>query len=949
MTGSRRRPWWPHERSPATRASLPAPPSATTPSEAGVPAEDEQSVRGRGQWVIDSVVFGSVVQVSDTVGNVSISVGSEHALYRVASFPLGRPQLTVEQAHARPARLLQARYAVVDFTGRRAALERLADWRNSPERVSVLLLHGTGGQGKTRLAAEFARASHERGWQVLQARHASDPAPITESPGAGPAPDRPRDGRHGAGVLMVADYAERWPVTDLREMLTDATRQGRRPARVLLIARPAGIWWQTLANRLDRLELPAADLLLRPLADEPDISPEGLFTTARDCFATALDVPRACRLPPPETLRQDPMFQQVLAVHMAALATVDNHRQHPGDATARLDSPARVSGYLLLRERDHWQTLHDNGLITTPVDTLAHAAYTAALTHALPHDDGRAALARIGACAASAANQVLIDHAVAYPSTSDHTDTVLEPLYPDQLAEDFLALTTPGHQSDDYTPDPWAVHAPQRLLAGPPAPGASTATTGSAWTRTALNVLIAAADRWPHLTTTQLTPLLTDHPELMLHAGGAALAALSDLDHLGLDVLQPVETLLPENPHTDLDSGAAALTARLAPHRLAATYDPAEHARTYNHLAIRQSRAGLHEQALQSGHQMLKICRRLAEEDPAHEPDLAASLTNIGRDLSKVGRWEEALPPSEEAVQIFRRLAEEDPAAYTPDLATSLANHGVRLSEVGRWQEALEAEQQAVELRRRLTLVNPAAHEPDLAASLQNLGVRLAQAGRPEEALPLIEEAVQIFRRLAEADPAAHEPDLAASLHDVGICLSDMGWRTEKDAEHGVFLRKVSRPEDALAATEQAVEIRQRLARINPAAYESDLAVSLSSLGERLAEAGRQEEGLQAQEQAAGIQRRMAQANPAAYESDLAVSLFSIGRGLRLAGRWEEALQAIGESVEIFGRLDEELPAVFRGNLNVALFGLASVLDRLGRAEEAHKTRGRIDVSDLRQ
>ncbi|MEX5636513.1 tetratricopeptide repeat protein [Parafrankia sp. FMc2] len=48
--------------------------------------------------------------------------------------------------------------------------------------------------------------------------------------------------------------------------------------------------------------------------------------------------------------------------------------------------------------------------------------------------------------------------------------------------------------------------------------------------------------------------------------------------------------------------------------------------------------------------------------------------------------------------------------------------------------------------------------------SLNNLGVLLASLGRPGEALTATEQAVEIRRRLAAAHPAVFEADLSASL-----------------------------------------------------------------------------------------------------------------------------------------------------------------------------------------
>jgi hypothetical protein len=99
-----------------------------------------------------------------------------------------------------PSRLLGARGQVVPFVGRETELRRLRDWRDSDrDRLSVLLLHGPGGQGKTRLAYEFAEQSRSRRWKVVQAGASS-----SDSGSAGVAET------DTAGVLLIVDYADRW-------------------------------------------------------------------------------------------------------------------------------------------------------------------------------------------------------------------------------------------------------------------------------------------------------------------------------------------------------------------------------------------------------------------------------------------------------------------------------------------------------------------------------------------------------------------------------------------------------------------------------------------------------------------------------------------------------------------------------------------------------------------
>src|ERR1022692_735160 len=100
----------------------------------------------------------------------------------------------------------------------------------------------------------------------------------------------------------------------------------------------------------------------------------------------------------------------------------------------------------------------------------------------------------------AAAPTALNDHATCYPSSGIDPDTALEPLYPDRLGEDFLALTTPGHSQPDYIPDLWAQDAPARLLAAP----REVPQTDLAFIRPALITLIETARRWPHVAVGQL-------------------------------------------------------------------------------------------------------------------------------------------------------------------------------------------------------------------------------------------------------------------------------------------------------------------------------------------------------------------------------------------------------------------------------------------------------------
>lgn len=268
--------------------------------------------------------------------------------YRVEPFPLGRPTAPAPGLARVPSRLLTARHQVVPFFPR-PELELLAAWRDDPSPgLTVRLLHAEGGRGKTRLAAEFAACSVRAGWTVAQARHRSEVA----SAGGG---DQSLTVRH-PGLVLVVDYAERWPLPDLLTLVRQHREAARDRLRVLLLSRPAGDWWQGLAHQLAKLDIfDAAAVPLAPLPDDARVR-GGIYASARDSFGGALDLPDPAGLGVPDGL-DDPQFALTLAVHMKALVDVDAARRGVLPPAGR--DQAALSSYLLDREHDHWRASHD--------------------------------------------------------------------------------------------------------------------------------------------------------------------------------------------------------------------------------------------------------------------------------------------------------------------------------------------------------------------------------------------------------------------------------------------------------------------------------------------------------------------------------------------------------------------------------------------------------------
>ena len=204
----------------------------------------------------------------------------------------------------------------------------------------------------------------------------------------------------------------------------------------------------------------------------------------------------------------------------------------------------------------------------------------------------------------------------------------------------------------------------------------------------------------------------------------------------------------------------------------------------------------------------------------------------------------------------------------------------------------------------RARLAASAADEADKALWQNNLSVALSALGQRKEALAAAEEAVAIRRRLAVQNPQAYEPYLAGSLNNLANRLSDLGRRKE-----------------ALAAAEEAAELYRRLAGQNPQAYEPDLAGSLNTLANRLSALGRREEALAAAEEAVELYRRLAAQNPQAYAFYLATSLGTLGSVLLGLNRASEAAEAFAEGLRVLLPHARRLPQAFGPLLQVLLNG----------------------------
>ncbi|MEU0237284.1 tetratricopeptide repeat protein [Nocardiopsis sp. NPDC006198] len=821
------------------------------------------------------------------------------------------------RAHHRPspASLLEAHRQVVDFHGRDEVMGTLIGWCASDEALSAVVVHGPGGQGKTRLAHELTSHlthsdTHGQRWATVWLKDnatARDLEPLKDT---------------AAPLLVVVDYAET-RTAQLVPLLQLCDRPpGASPVRVLLLVRTVGEWWEQVNTVTGHLLADTARRL--PL---PPLVPHVLdrvqeYRTALHQLAEAL--PEA-RTPHPadwtgaaDDLHDPdlagPTWDTVLSVHMRALADLLDATQ----PTTAITTDSAVEGRVLAHEYRYWNhTAAAHGLggaeLAQPLRDVLALAFVLAPADTEEADHLLADAAVLEGQTAARRHQIRRWTSGLYPTDGAGPWGQLQP---DRLLEYFLG---------------------QRLEANPTLfdPHLEGITPADAERLVTLYTRAAAHPALPSVGG-HLTRLCARHVKLLgsavievatqVESPGPLIQALeetTDAPDTSAEVIEQLSNALPRSSQR-LAVWAERLTAHLVEVcRERAAQDPDAHlpdlATSLNSQSNRLVDLGRVEEALEVIVEAVRIRRVLVEQGSGtYLHDLATSLNNQSNCLGDLGRVEEALEVIAEAVRIHRTLAEQRPDTYLLNLATSLHNQAVRLSALDRTEEALEVIVEAVRIHRTLIEQHPDIYLLNLAAYLHTQSVLLAALGRTEEALEVIVEAVRVRRTLAEQHPDAYLPDLAGSLHNQSVDLAVLG-----------------RTEEALEAIIEAVRINRALAEQHPDTHLSDLAESLNNQAVRLADLGRVEDALEAITEAVQHYHVLAEQRPDAYLPDLAESLNNRSIHLGVLGRTEEALEAITEVVRINRALAEQHPDTYLPGLAGSLHNQSVDLDALGRTEEA--------------
>ncbi|NML51600.1 hypothetical protein HHL19_21755 [Streptomyces sp. R302] len=789
-----------------------------------------------------------------------------------------------------PAELLRPQVEAMPFIGRTALLDELREWCGG-EGVSVRLVVGPGGQGKTRLAREFARRLAAEGWAACQFRE-SGPASVGDGHGQGlaalAAVDRP--------LLIVMDYADTRPslITDVLRVLEE--RPVDAPVRLLLIARSSGEWWQHLPGNGPRSAgiLGGARVVRLRDAAEGASERQRFYRAAVTSLAVRLarlpghtetDWEAAGRslAPGPEHFA-GASSGSALVLQMRALTDLLNAGKGQGPRiSGTSDSEVDVESLLLDHEEGYWRRTAAQypALADLEAGVLAEAVALATLTRVRNGDRAVQLLATAPALAGlsekvlTALTRWLRD---LYP---DINDSYWGALAPDRLSEYHVARR---------------VHGGSGLL-------------------------------------TSLLPQLeeseAEHPLTVL-ARAAALPVRLDPDLAGKidDLVRtfPRRLVVPavtvavrsENPGVLVNPVSTVVQRADLPVELAERLLSAVPQRS-RLLGDEAVRLAVRLRAVRRNRVLWRAGGRIG---PVRErAGWAAAEHELALRLGAIHRWEESLAASSRAVGIYRVLAHGSPEEFQKDLVDALSFRSMALSELALDQDALAAATEAVTMGERLVEEGgdeEGHHRLRLAVALSNRSVPLAAKGELAAALTSCEQALDLLTGLARDRPSGYDEVLGGVLHNLANRYA------------AVF----TAVEDAARVSGLAVQVRRRLALAVPDAHLRDLLDSLHNHAADLTAAGEHVRALEVLEECVALSLELAEERHSVQLAQLARALLAQASVLDELERYTEALLCSARAVLFYRALADRLPDRYEPHLMKAL-GVNAVLALLAGTDAA--------------
>ena len=185
-----------------------------------------------------------------------------------------------------------------------------------------------------------------------------------------------------------------------------------------------------------------------------------------------------------------------------------------------------------------------------------------------------------------------------------------------------------------------------------------------------------------------------------------------------------------------------------------------------------------------------------------------------------------------------------------------------------------------------------------IAGLYNNLALLYSDTQRFKESEEMNKAAIQIRERLAKENPKAYESELARSYNNLVLLYS--------------YTQRFKESEEMNKA---AIQIYERLAKENPKVYESDLARSYNNLAVLYSDTQRFKESEEMNKAAIQIYERLAKENPKVYEKDLATSYNNLAVLYNNTQRYKESEEMLKAAIQIYERLAKKNQKAYESDL----------------------------------
>lgn len=244
------------------------------------------------------------------------------------------------------------------------------------------------------------------------------------------------------------------------------------------------------------------------------------------------------------------------------------------------------------------------------------------------------------------------------------------------------------------------------------------------------------------------------------------------------------------------------------------------------------------------------------------------------------------------------------------------------LMDLGFLDEALRLSEICHGVIQKLHDAHGSFYDYDLSTSFHNLGNRFINKKRYEEAVEATQAAVNLRAKLAKDDPRKYKAALAHSSHNIASAYSGLG-------QHNEALKRIQVAIDirAVLAANDPREFNANLATsYNPREFNANLATSYDDQGCFYSRAGKDEEGAKSKQLAARIWSTLAETNPSTYHAKLVKSLEIARSNLEKLRKYEDAIPVARKIVDAWRKMAADNSPSHVSSLTISLSNLASTL-----------------------